>query len=249
VLANIIAMDITKADTNYIYASSINQMIRSVDGGMNWTDITAGLPVADAAITFICASTTNPEKVFVSFSGYSATNKVFMSVNGGANWTNLTGNALPNVPVNSITYMDGSYDGIYIGTDFGVFYRDGQSTDWMPFNDGLPNVIVNSLDIQYSALKIRAGTYGRGLWESDLAADISPVMTWNGSVSSNWNEPLNWSPHGVPIFNQDVIIPNVTSPAHFPIVNVTGLACKSLSIQPSSMMTIQENKKLEVKGD
>ncbi|MBK9980817.1 MAG: hypothetical protein IPP15_00075 [Saprospiraceae bacterium] len=248
VLANIIAMDITKADTNYIYASSINQMIRSEDGGTNWTDITAGLPVANAAITYICASTTDPKKVFVSFSGYSATNKIFMSANGGLNWTNITGNLLPNVPVNSITYMDGSYDGVYIGTDFGVFYRDGLSADWMPFNDGLPNVIVNSLDIQYSALKIRAGTYGRGLWESDLATQISPVMTWVGSVSSNWNDPLNWNPKGVPIFNQDVIIPNVTAPAHFPIVNVTGLACKSLSVQPSSMVTILASKKLEVRG-
>ncbi|HUR32146.1 MAG TPA: sialidase family protein, partial [Saprospiraceae bacterium] len=75
VLANIIAMDITKADTNYIYAASINQMIRSEDGGSNWTNITAGLPVSDAAITYICASTTDPKKVFVSFSGYSPGNK------------------------------------------------------------------------------------------------------------------------------------------------------------------------------
>jgi len=248
ILTSIIAMDITKADTNFIYASSINQMIRSEDGGLNWTDITAGLPVASAAITFICASTTDPEKVFVSFSGYSSANKVFMSVNGGLNWINITGNQLPNVPVNSITYMDGSYDGVYIGTDFGVFYRDGESTDWMPFNEGLPNVIVNSLDIEYSEMQIRAGTYGRGLWESDLITQISPVMTWNGNMSSDWNDPLNWNPHGVPIFNQDVIIPNVTAPAHFPVVNVTGLACKSLSVQPLSMVTIQENKRLGIKG-
>ncbi|MGB3078510.1 MAG: hypothetical protein WBB31_05475, partial [Saprospiraceae bacterium] len=62
------------------------------------------------------------------------------------------------------------------------------------------------------------------------------------------NDPLNWNPKGVPIFNQDVIIPNVTAPAHFPIVNVTGLACKSLSVQPSSMVTILASKKLEVRG-
>ncbi len=248
VLANIIAMDISKADTNYIYASSLNQMIKSVDGGTNWTDITTGLPVADAAITYICASSTDPKKVFVSFSGYSAGNKVFKSVDGGLNWINFSGNVLPDVPVNTITYMDGSYYGVYIGTDFGVFYRDAESTDWMPFNDGLPNVIVNSLDIEYSTLKIRAGTYGRGLWESDLAMTITSVMTWNGSVSSDWNNPLNWSPHGVPLSNQDVIIPNVTSPAYFPVVNVTGLACKSLSVQPSAMVTIEANKRLGIKG-
>ncbi|MBL0340779.1 MAG: T9SS type A sorting domain-containing protein [Bacteroidetes bacterium] len=42
----------------------------------------------------------------------------------------------------------------------------------MSYNTGLPNVIVNHLDIQYSAMKLRAGTYGRGLWETDL-----PVIT------------------------------------------------------------------------
>ncbi|HUR30494.1 MAG TPA: hypothetical protein VMZ69_03625, partial [Saprospiraceae bacterium] len=126
---------------------------------------------------------------------------------------------------------------------------DEETTEWMPFMDGLPNVIVNSLDIQYQVSKIRAGTYGRGLWESDMAVTISPVMTWEGTVSSDWNDPLNWNPRGVPLFNQDVIIPYVSAPAHFPIVNVTGLSCKSLSIQPSSMITIQENKKLKIQSE
>jgi len=74
-------------------------------------------------------------------------------------------------------------------------------------------------------------------------------MTWQGNVSNKWNDPLNWNPHGVPLFSQDVIIPFVSSPAHFPFVNVTGLSCKSINIHSSSMMTVQENKKLEVKGD
>jgi len=32
----------------------------------------------------------------------------------------------------------------------------------------LPNVIVNELEIFYPSHKIRAATFGRGLWESDL---------------------------------------------------------------------------------
>jgi hypothetical protein len=34
----------------------------------------------------------------------------------------------------------------------------------------MPNVVVNELEIQYSANKLRAATYGRGLWETDLYA-------------------------------------------------------------------------------
>ncbi|GAJ22669.1 unnamed protein product, partial [marine sediment metagenome] len=36
------------------------------------------------------------------------------------------------------------------------------------FSEGLPNVIVNELEIYYPDSIIRAGTYGRGLWESEL---------------------------------------------------------------------------------
>lgn len=39
---------------------------------------------------------------------------------------------------------------------------------WQPFINGMPNVIVSQLAIHYPTGKIRASTYGRGLWESDL---------------------------------------------------------------------------------
>ena len=41
-------------------------------------------------------------------------------------------------------------------------------TPWTPFFTGLPNSNVTDLEIYYPTGKIRAGTYGRGLWESDL---------------------------------------------------------------------------------
>ncbi|MBN2745402.1 MAG: T9SS type A sorting domain-containing protein, partial [Bacteroidales bacterium] len=59
-------------------------------------------------------------------------------------------------------------DAIYVGMDVGVFYRDSNSADWVPFMKNLPNVIINELEIFYPDQKIRAATYGRGLWESPL---------------------------------------------------------------------------------
>ena len=56
----------------------------------------------------------------------------------------------------------------YIGTDVGVYYKDNTMTEWVPFNNGLPNVIVNELEIHYSEGTISAATYGRGVWESPL---------------------------------------------------------------------------------
>ena len=45
-------------------------------------------------------------------------------------------------------------------------------SSWQLYNTGLPNVIVDDLEIQYSAGKLRAATYGRGVWESDLFTPV-----------------------------------------------------------------------------
>jgi hypothetical protein len=45
--------------------------------------------------------------------------------------------------------------------------------DWIPYMTGLPNVPVYELEVQVSAGKLRAATYGRGIWQSDLATGIN----------------------------------------------------------------------------
>ncbi|HEY3322307.1 MAG TPA: Ig-like domain repeat protein [Planctomycetota bacterium] len=53
------------------------------------------------------------------------------------------------------------------------------------------------------------------------------TMTWNGSVSSDWSNPANWTPARIPANGQDVILTNGVNP---PInQNITGLTIKSLA--------------------
>jgi len=65
-------------------------------------------------------------------------------------------------------YENGTSEALYAGTDVGVYYRDASLTEWIPFNNKLPNVIVNDLEIHYNADSntLLAGTFGRGVWES-----------------------------------------------------------------------------------
>jgi hypothetical protein len=95
-----------------------------------------------------------------------------MSPDGGLNWSNYSG-ALPNVPINCIVYQNGTNEGLYIGTDVGVFYTDGTMTDWITYQTGLPNVVVTELEISYNNNKLWAGTFGRGLWNTDLFVPLS----------------------------------------------------------------------------
>ena len=68
-----------------------------------------------------------------------------------------------------------------MGTDVGIFYRNSTLGDWVSFSTGLPNVVVRELEIQQSSKKLWAGTYGRGLWKSDLystsASGNAPIIT------------------------------------------------------------------------
>ncbi len=163
---------VANSNSNVIYTSGSHKIFRTTDGGSNWTDITAGLPASNSNITYIAVCGNDPQKIWVTLSGFTDGEKVFKSINGGSSWINVSG-TLPNIPVNCVVYQNNSPDAVYIGTDFGVFFKDNSMSDWIPYNTGLPNVMVFELEIQYSAAKLRAATYGRGLWESNIP--ILPV--------------------------------------------------------------------------
>jgi photosystem II stability/assembly factor-like uncharacterized protein len=166
--SNLRSLAIAQSNSNYLYAATYTTIYKTTNGGTSWTNISTGLPTGSAAITYIAVSNTDPNKVWVTFSGYSSGNKVFASTDGGNSWTNYSG-TLPNLPANCIVYETGSSnDAVYVGTDVGVYYRNSTLSDWQPFNTGLPNVIVDEMEIHAGTKKVRAGTYGRGLWESPL---------------------------------------------------------------------------------
>jgi hypothetical protein len=85
--------------------------------------------------------------------------------------------------------------------NYGVFYTDNTLTEWEPFNNGLPNVRINELEINTADNKIYAATYGRGLWRSSLYDSSLSVNDFEFSdlslypnptkseVNLKWNKP------------------------------------------------------------
>ncbi len=188
----VMAMAIAPSNSNYLYVGMGTNtgyntipgtfVFKTSDGGKTWSNITGSLPVASAYISAIAVKASDPLTVWVTFSGYNTSYKVYKTTNGGSVWTNVTGN-LPNVPVDCIVYDETTNpDRIFVGTDIGVFYTDNtQGGGWVSFNTGMPDVMVFSLDIQTSAGLLRAGTFGRGLWETQIspASGISSVVAGN----------------------------------------------------------------------
>ena len=173
------AIAVAESNPDHIYAASYLHIYRTVDGGGEWVEITSGLP--SQYFTYIAVSNNDPMHLWVTFSGYSSGYKVYESTNGGDTWTNIS-QGLPNIPVNCITYQADNHGALYIGTDVGIYCRDSSLTEWEPFMEGLPNVIVRELEIHYTSQKLRAATYGRGIWQS-------PLKTITAIETGDFNTP------------------------------------------------------------
>lgn len=172
-------VNVAPSNSNYIYAGTGNALRRTVDGGTNWTTMTT--PGSGTAM--MAVHPLDPNTIYAVRQNYSAGAKVYKSTDGGATWTNISG-SLPNLPANCIVYANCTQDGLYVGMDVGVYYRDNTLSDWILHNDNLPNVEIYELEIDYTEKKIYAATYGRGMWKADLY-DSDPLISVTAGTLTN----------------------------------------------------------------
>jgi len=175
-------------DASIFYASTGSTLYRYTGGGSAYTIISAGLP--GYTITGIEVDHQSANQVWVTLAGYNAGHKVYKTGNASAGtvvWSNISG-SLPNTVVNCIeSVAGGPDDGTYIGTDIGVFYRDGALGDWVPFSNWLPVVMVFDLEINESSNYLWAGTYGRGLWRSLTYTDCQASWSLYGQGAAGYS--------------------------------------------------------------
>jgi trimeric autotransporter adhesin len=81
----------------------------------------------------------------------------------------------------------------------------------------------------------------------DIGAYEENIKTWNGNVSTQWNDAANWTPSGVPSQYNTIIIP--TSTPFTCITNITGLNCKNAVIKSGATLNIPAFTELTVFGN
>ncbi len=189
---------IAPSDSSYIYTGLGGfTLYKTTNGGTSWSTHSVTLSGAND----IAVHPTIPTTLWLVGQNFSSGNKVFKSTDAGATWTNVSSN-LPNIPVSSIVYQAGSNNGIYVGTDGGVFYKDDNMATWELFSDGLPNVEVTDLEIDYTNQMLYASTYGRGVWQTELIGamptclypvhvKVAPVTTYTAEASWELNSTGN----------------------------------------------------------
>jgi len=183
---NMELIEVAASNTNYIYiVYGGGVMYRSANGGTSWTAITSGTVGTVRGIT---VHPSDPQKVAV----VTTNGRVFTSTNGGTTWTAFSG-TLPAIPGRDIKYVSDA-DGLYVGLDPGVYYRDNTLTDWTPFMNNLPNVEITDLEIHEPSNTIYAGTYGRGAWSSALVDPLAIRITnFNAAIDNGNNVHVSWN--------------------------------------------------------
>jgi len=167
-----------------VYAANGIILQISNNQGNNWATISGnpGWPGAALTITDVQTRNNNADEVWVTFGGYGAA-KIVYSSNAGASWVDYTA-SLPDLPVYCVEYTN---DGdVYIGTDAGVYFMDFTMNDWVFFSNGLPMVPVTEVVVNEINGTIKAATFGRGIWQSDLYSDCGPFLLLSG-VSQGTN--------------------------------------------------------------
>ncbi|MBK7096632.1 MAG: T9SS type A sorting domain-containing protein [Saprospiraceae bacterium] len=195
------SMAIAPSNVQVIYCADRTHIYKTTNGGGAWTNITGSLPVSSSYITAIAVNSNDPSTVWVTFSHYNS-NRVYQSTNGGSTWTSIS-TGLPQLPVYSIAQNKQitAEVQLYVGTEIGIYFKKG-ADNWIPFNTGLPNVQIGEIEIYYNNTspdlsKLRAATYGRGLWESFVYYNSNGVSipvnvqasdgTYSDKVFVSWN--------------------------------------------------------------
>lgn len=155
---------------NLIFASSGTKLYRSVnlqDDNPEWIEISNKLPL-NKAISAIECSPFDANTLVIA-----QDKQIFRSTDMGLNWVEITQN-LPAIHYNTLAYYKNSLEGLYVGGDAGIYYIDQTLPQWILFMNGMPaSASVRDLEIYYDPAspagdEIKAGTFGRGLWSSDL---------------------------------------------------------------------------------
>jgi len=179
------------ADVDILYASRGSALKRTDNANATTPSWTSCTSPSGSNITALETNENNANIVYAS-----AGAKVYKSTDKGVNWTDISG-TLPNININTVVYRKNSNEELYIGTKNGVFVKNAGMSDWIAFSTGLPVTDVRELEIYYDTEgtqdRLKAATYGRGLWQSDLVeTGVLNPTNLTAVASSSTQIDLSW---------------------------------------------------------
>ena len=179
-------------------ATPLFEIFLSINGGLSWTNVTYRLNGTDSLPnrypTDIEFDPVNSRKAYLTYSGYG-TPHVFMTEDLAQSWTDISNN-LPDLPHQAIVVDPESPENIYVGTDLGVFHSSTGGSVWEEYSTGIPPAMVLDLTISRNNGKLRASTFGNGVYERPLfrIPTLSLTIPDGGEIwAAGYTETIAWS--------------------------------------------------------
>jgi hypothetical protein len=134
--------------------------------------------------------------VYATVMGFGSSTHLYRSTDFGAHWQDIGFN-LPFAPANAVVVDPNDANTVYVAMDTGVFVTQAVTTCattncWSPLGTGLPNAPVTTLEAAPEMPTgdgrlgmLRAGTYGRGLWQIPLLTALqtsAPAITLSATT-------------------------------------------------------------------
>jgi photosystem II stability/assembly factor-like uncharacterized protein len=152
--------------------------------GQSWSDMTPKLTALgareDAYVSRVRASAHVAGRAYVAKSGYKYDDFrpfLYRTDDFGATWTSVAAD-LPNEPINVIFEDARNPHLLFVGNDTGVFVSIDGGAHWVKMNNNMPNVPVHDLLVHPRDNDLILGSYGRGLWVTNIA----PLQEMNETV-------------------------------------------------------------------
>src|SRR5215510_7871546 len=145
------------------------------NAGARWDDLTANIAKAggpeDAWVTRVFASNSNAATAYVAKSRLRQDDFhafLYKTTDYGATWTSISSN-LPNRSINVVFEDYENPNLLFAGSDAGVYVSLNGGARWFAMSGNMPTVPVHDLIIHPREADLVAGTYGRGIWITNIS--------------------------------------------------------------------------------
>jgi PKD repeat protein len=171
------------ADSNILYVAASPNILYRSDNALStsptWTTLTT--PASISIAGSVATSRHNANVVFMSCGA-----AVYRSTDKGVTWTNITGSGLSALNIRRIIHDDYSTkQRLFVNAGAYLHYKDSTTTTWTNHSAsaGLPTV-ANGTDLMIyndgtSQSILRLATYGRGIWQCNIADNLPPVANFS----------------------------------------------------------------------
>ncbi|MEL6989014.1 MAG: T9SS type A sorting domain-containing protein [Bacteroidota bacterium] len=167
------AIEIDPTDPNRWYVASTNgRFMISDDGGVNWTVTQVALSEGQYLYgSDILIDPSDSKTIYLAGSGYSVA-PVWKSTNGGLSFRAMN-NGLPRTVAYGIaSNEDGSM--LFAATEAGPYVYIKEADQWYDMTGATaPNQNTWSVEYLEDKQVVRFGTYGRGIWDFEIAQNVS----------------------------------------------------------------------------